>query len=232
MRWNPQLLHRFGEAGPQLLLLDLDGTLIDSVPDLTTAVDAMLTGLGRAAAGETAVSHWVGNGADMLIRRALCDGDEQVALALSKAEVQPARALFDRAYLDALHDATGVYPGVEAWLQTVALPKVLITNKPRLFTVPLIESLGWSGHFVQLLCGDDLAEKKPSPQPLLHACEVQRVAVQQTLMIGDSRNDMQAAKAAGIACAAVSYGYNHGEDIHCAEPDWVVDNLLQLLENA
>ena len=228
-RWNSDLQQYFGDEGPLLLLLDLDGTLIDSVPDLTTAVDQMLAALQRPLAGRTKVSHWIGNGADLLVRRALCDGDEQAANALTTAEVQPARALFDKAYLNALHHATGAFDGVEDWLAMVDVPKVLITNKPRLFTVPLIESLGWSGHFVQLLCGDDLAEKKPSPAPLFHACELHNVPPALTLMVGDSRNDIQAARAAGIASAAVTYGYNHGEDIQGSQPDWVISNLLQLL---
>ncbi|MCD8523677.1 MAG: phosphoglycolate phosphatase [Saccharospirillaceae bacterium] len=230
MRWNAALSAHFtATAGPQLLLLDLDGTLIDSVPDLAAAVDTMLLGLGRDAAGAERVSHWVGNGADLLIRRALCSGDEQAAVALAAEVVKPARALFDQAYLSVLHDATGAYPGVSEWLQRVTTAKVLITNKPRLFTLPLLQSLGWEEYFVQVLCGDDLAEKKPSPMPLLHACQTQNITPQQALMIGDSRNDIQAAKAAGIASVAVTYGYNHGEDIHSARPDWVVDNLLQLL---
>lgn len=228
MRWNSALCEHFGDEGPLLLLLDLDGTLIDSVPDLTSAVDAMLSGLGRAPAGRKNVSHWIGNGADMLVRRALCDGDEQAANALTAADVQPARALFDAAYLNALHHATGAFAGVEEWLAMVDVPKVLITNKPRLFTIPLLASLGWSGHFVQVLCGDDLKEKKPSAAPLFHACESQNVPPALTLMVGDSRNDIQAAKAAGIASAAVTYGYNHGEDIQRSEPDWVISNLLQL----
>ena len=232
MLWSQALQAHFGAAGPQLLLLDLDGTLIDSVPDLTTAVDAMLAGLKRPAAGADNVSHWVGNGADLLIRRALCDGDENAARALPAAAVQPARTLFDQAYLQALHQATGAYPGVGEFLQAVqqaAVPMVLITNKPRLFTLPLLESLGWLPYFALVLCADDLAEQKPSPLPLLHACEQQQVAPAQALMIGDSRNDMQAAQAAAVACAAVTYGYNHGADIAASAPDWAVDNLLQLL---
>src|SRR5690606_16341305 len=101
MLWSQTLRAHFGATGPQLVLLDLDGTLIDSVPDLTSAVDAMLAGLNRPAAGAENVSHWIGNGADRLIRRALCDGDETAAQALPAAAVQPARALFDRAYLQA-----------------------------------------------------------------------------------------------------------------------------------
>lgn len=227
--WNAELSQRFGAAGPRLLLLDLDGTLIDSVPDLAAAVDAMLIGLGRPAAGAVPVSHWIGNGADQLVRRALCEGDEEAANALPPTAVQAARALFDQAYLGALHKATGAYPGVAEWLQRVTVPKVLITNKPRVFTIPLLASLGWSPYFVQVICGDDLPSKKPSPEPLLLACRTQATAPAAALMIGDSRHDILAAQAAGIASVAVTYGYNHGEPVSQSGPDWQVSSLLELL---
>ena len=232
MPWCSSLREHFGETGPQLVLLDLDGTLIDSVPDLSTAVDTMLSGLGRPPAGVNSVSHWIGNGADRLIRRALCNGDENAAEALPAEQVVPARALFDTAYLRALHDATGAYPGAETFLQRVqraGVPMALITNKPRLFTMPLIESLGWREFFALVICADDLAEKKPSPLPLLHVCHELRVLPAQALMIGDSCNDILAAKAAGIASAGVTYGYNHGQPLAASEPDWLLDSLPALL---
>ena len=217
---------------PQLILLDLDGTLVDSVPDLAAAIDSMLVAMQRLPAGQEAVSHWVGNGADMLIRRALCLGDEAQALALSAADVVPARALFDQAYLAVLSRATGAFEGVEQFLNNTRQPKVVITNKPRLFTLPLLRSLGWESHFSKILCGDDLPQKKPAPEPLLHACEWHRTAPEHTLMIGDSRSDIAAARAAGVPCVAVTYGYNHGEDIALSEPDLMVDSLEELLTDA
>lgn len=226
--WNPELTAHFNGA-PQLALLDLDGTLLNSIPDLTSATDRMLAALDLPLAGVDKVSHWVGNGVDMLVRRALTNGNEQQALALSNAEVNTARVHFDAAYLEVLTRATGAYPGVEDWLNTVTIPKVLITNKARVFTEPIIAALGWNKHFVQVICGDDFAEKKPSPMPLLEACKAQGIAPEQAFMVGDSRNDIQAAKAAGMASVAVSYGYNHGEDIRLAGANWVVDNLLELL---
>lgn len=214
---------------PALVLLDLDGTLIDSVPDLSAAVDVMLIALGRAPAGAEQVANWIGNGADMLVRRALCDGNEAHALALSDQDLRIARTHFDQAYLAALHQATGVFTGVAEFLQNVPLPKVIITNKPRMFTEPLIASLGWTGLFSFLICGDDFSEKKPSPTPLLKACEKLAVPVNRTIMIGDSRHDIQAAKAAEIASIAVSYGYNHGDAISTSNPDLICDNLMDLL---
>ena len=214
---------------PQVVLLDLDGTLIDSVPDLASSVDHMLVALERPPVGRKRVAEWIGNGADMLVRRALCDGDETQAVALLVQDVQAARQHFDAAYLAALHQATGAFAGVGEFLQRVSIPKIVITNKPRMFTEPLIESLGWSDYFPFLICGDDYAEKKPSPMPLIKACEKLSIPLDCALMIGDSRHDIQAAKAAGIATAAVTYGYNHGEDIRTSSPDLICDNLLELL---
>ena len=219
-----------GGIDPSLVLLDLDGTLIDSVPDLAAATDEMLTALGRSVAGAERVTHWIGNGADMLIRRALADGDEAGALALAESEVAAARMHFDRAYLRVLTDATGAFPGVEGFLQRLSVPAILITNKPRLFTLPLIRSLGWGSYFVKVICGDDLKEKKPSPVPVEHACAWQRVEPDTVLMIGDSKNDILSAHAAGSRAIAVSYGYNHGENIYEAGADLVCDNLSDLLE--
>lgn len=220
--------------GPELVLFDLDGTLIDSVPDLAAAVDYMLRSLGRDEAGVTRVATWVGNGADKLVRRALAEGDEWLAQRLDAAEVTEARAYFDSAYLEHLHRATGVYDGVEPLLnylkEGLARRIALVTNKPRLFTEPLLDSLGWTQVFDCVVCGDDLDEKKPSPKPLLHICEQLGFTPGKTLMIGDSRNDVMAARMAGIPVAAVSYGYNHGEDIVHSEPDWIIHSLSELVE--
>ncbi|MEC8104092.1 MAG: phosphoglycolate phosphatase [Pseudomonadota bacterium] len=217
-----------GDNQPELLLLDLDGTLIDSVPDLAKAVDSMLGILGMSLAGPERVARWVGDGADMLVRRALADGDEDAAKTMMQAQVTNARQYFDSAYMRCLHQATGAFPGVQEFLQATG-KKVLITNKPRQFTEPLITSLGWDSHFEFLLCGDDLSERKPSPVPVLHACKELGISVENTLMVGDSRADIQAAKSAGVASVAVTYGYNHGEDIRGSAPDLVIDSLNQLL---
>ncbi|MBE0484286.1 MAG: phosphoglycolate phosphatase [Bacterioplanes sp.] len=230
MTWSTALKQALHGQSPECVLLDLDGTLIDSVPDLASAVDAMLLELGRPAAGVEHVSHWIGNGADWLIRRALSDGNEAVAATLAADRVAQARPLFDRAYLSALHHATGAYPGADEFLRACPCPMVLITNKPRLFTEPLLQSLGWSSYFALVLCADDLPEKKPSPMPLLHACAQLALKPEQAVMIGDSRNDILAAHAAGMASVAVSYGYNHGEDIALSQPTLLVSSLLELME--
>ena len=231
VRWNTAVQTVYGDSGPQLVMLDLDGTLVDSVPDLHAAVNVMLSAMGRAEASSLNVSHWVGNGLNMLLRRALAEGDETRALALDEQLLQDVHCHFDPAYEAGVHHATGVYPGVNEWLQATAgnCRHVLVTNKSRRFTEPLIASLGWQDYFELLVCGDDLAEKKPSAMPLLYVCEQLQLTAQQALMIGDSRNDIRAAQAAGIRSAAVTYGYNHGENIADSQPDWLVNNLLELL---
>lgn len=220
--------------GPELVLFDLDGTLIDSVPDLAAAVDFMLQELGREEAGVDQVARWVGNGADRLVRRALAEGDDWLAQRLDASEVAAARKHFNAAYLEHLHHATGVYDGVEALIKVLqsGLTRhiALVTNKPRLFTEPLLESLGWTDVFDCVVCGDDLDEKKPSPKPLLHICEQLGFQPAQALMIGDSRNDVMAARMAGMPVVAVSYGYNHGEDIALSEPDWIIHSMQELVE--
>ena len=117
--FNADVCTLTGDGQPQLVLLDLDGTLIDSVPDLAAATDKMLVALGRKAAGPQQVAHWVGNGADMLVRRALAEGNEDAALALDADEVAVARKHFDDAYLACLHNATGAFDGVDEFLQTI-----------------------------------------------------------------------------------------------------------------
>lgn len=226
MNWSDSV-RRFVQ--PQAVLLDLDGTLIDSVPDLAVAINCMLQTLGKPSATQQQVAHWIGNGADSLVRRALANGDESRAQNFSYEEVAAWREVFDRAYLNTLHKATGAYSGVDAWLHQVSVPKALITNKPRIFTEPLIASLGWQRHFDVVLCGDDLAEKKPSPQPLLYACETMNVDVRSCLMIGDSINDIQAASAAGAISVGVTYGYNHGQPISQCQPAILVDALSELI---
>ena len=228
MPWHKTLTAHFGETGPALFLVDLDGTLIDSIPDLASAVNALRAHLNRPVFGTEEVCHWVGNGIDMLVRRALADGNEAQALALEAAEIARAREVFDAAYLSVLTKAIGAYAGVEPWLQACTVPKVLITNKSRKFTEPLLRALGWQAHFVQVICGDDLAEKKPSAVPLLFACQQQKTAKEKALMLGDSRHDMLAAKNAGVFSVAVNYGYNHGEDIANFSPDLVVGNVMEL----
>jgi phosphoglycolate phosphatase len=219
------------------VLFDLDGTLIDSVPDLTAAIDTMLQSLGKASAGEEKVKSWVGNGASALVKRALIDADLLVGSDLLESNVySKAYPIFEFAYEQRLTQATGLYSGVEqvlAQLQSHGIKLGLITNKPRRFTLPLIRALNIQHYFQDVLCGDDLAFKKPHPLPVTTALENLAVSAQQTVLVGDSISDVKSARAAGVKSVAVTYGYNHGLAITDSRnevlADCFIDQMQQLL---
>lgn len=214
---------------PRLVMFDLDGTLIDSVPDLAAAVDRMLVELGRPPAGLEKVRDWVGNGARVLVRRALAGGLDHAAVG--EAETEEALARFLDIYADC-HHLTALYPGVHELLEalsTAAVELAVVTNKPERFVAPLLEQVGLGGYFRWIIGGDTLPQQKPDPAALLQVMRLAGVEAAQSLFIGDSRNDVLAARAAGVPCIAVSYGYNHGRPIAEEKPNLVVDNLAELL---
>ena len=214
---------------PRLVMFDLDGTLIDSVPDLVEAVDRMLVELGRAPAGVEKVRDWVGNGARVLVRRALAGGLEHAAVG--EAETEEALARFLDIYADC-HNLTELYPGVHELLEalsTAAVELAVVTNKPERFVAPLLEQVGLGGYFRWIIGGDTLPQQKPDPAALLQVMHLAGVEAAQALFVGDSRNDVLAARAAAVPCVAVSYGYNHGRPIAEEQPSLVVDSLVELL---
>ena len=213
---------------PQLVMFDLDGTLIDAVPDLAAAVDQMLAQWGRPAAGVAQVRDWVGNGSPILVRRALAGSIDHAAVDDNEAE----QALQDflQAYAGS-HSATAVYPGVNdllQWLRRQDVALAIVTNKPERFVAPLLEEKGL-GEFDWVIGGDTLPVKKPDPAGLLHVMDAAGVSPGQSLFIGDSRSDILAARAAGVKVVAVSYGYNHGRPIAEERPDLLVDSLDALI---
>ncbi len=213
---------------PKMILLDLDGTLVDSVPDLTFCVDAMMAQLGRAPRGEAAVRNWVGNGIERLVRRALIgalDGEPD------EAEYQRAYPRFLALYAEHTFERSVLYPGVREgidFMRSAGYPLGCVTNKAAQFTEPLLRHLGLRDDFGIVISGDTLARRKPDPLPLLHAAAHFGVDPSESLMIGDSVSDVRAARAAGFGIICTSYGYNHGQDIRTAEPDAVVDSLDEL----
>jgi phosphoglycolate phosphatase len=214
---------------PAMILIDVDGTLVDSVPDLAFCVDAMMEQLGRPSCGEAQVRNWVGNGVERLVRRALS----------GTLDGEPPEADFARAYplfLDLYSRNTSkrscLYPGVREgldMLKAAGYPLGCVTNKAAQFTEPLLRDLGVHDDFAIVISGDTLPRKKPDPEPLLHAAGFFGVAPQSSLMIGDSISDVRAARAAGFKIVCVSYGYNHGVDIRDARPDAVVDSLSDVM---
>lgn len=215
-------------AQPRLVMIDLDGTLVDSVPDLAFCVDRMMDRLDLPRRGEARVRQWVGNGVERLVRRALIDD----------LEGEPEESLFERAYpmfleLYAQHtsERSRLYAGVSEgldFLKGSGIKIGCVTNKAARFTEPLLQSLGIYDRFELVVSGDSLPKKKPDPLPLLYAASQLDVAPRQALLVGDSVSDVKAARAAGFAIICVSYGYNHGLDIRTARPDAVIDSLAEL----
>lgn len=215
---------------PAMILIDLDGTLIDSVPDLAFCVDAMMTELGLPVRGEAAVRNWVGNGVERLVQRALCnDLDGQP----DAAQFERALPVFMRLYQENTSQRSCLYPGVREGLdrlQAQAYRLGCVTNKAERFTLPLLRDKGILDCFELVVSGDTLEKKKPDPMPLLYAAERFGVAPADSLMVGDSRSDVKAARAAGFRIVCMTYGYNHGADIREEHPDVVLDRLDQLPE--
>ncbi|NHN37030.1 phosphoglycolate phosphatase [Pseudomaricurvus alcaniphilus] len=218
----------FPRRKPELVMFDLDGTLADSVPDLSAAVDEVLLDLGYPAAGEYKARLWVGNGAAALVLRALADAlrvpEEQVSPQLHQSCLEN----FFRRYQHYNGRYTALYPGVMQALQALRAAGVamaVVTNKPGQFVPQLLQQLGIDEYFRLWLGGDSLAVKKPDPGPLNHILERLGVSPQRALMVGDSVNDIAAARAAGVASVAVAYGYNRGLPVAQDNPDWLTDNL-------
>ncbi|KPK37823.1 MAG: phosphoglycolate phosphatase [Gammaproteobacteria bacterium SG8_47] len=213
---------------PDMILVDVDGTMVDSVPDLAFCVDEMMKNLGSAPWGEAKVRTWVGNGVERLVKRSLTND----------MEAEPDGALYERAlpiftalYAENTSKRSRLYPGVSEALDYLAgagYKLGCVTNKAAQFTIPLLKDLGVYERFAIVVSGDTLAQQKPDPAPLLHAAQFFGVGAEQSLMVGDSVSDVKAARAAGFQIVCMSYGYNHGLDIRDAKPDAVMDNMTEL----
>jgi phosphoglycolate phosphatase len=213
---------------PELILIDLDGTLVDSVPDLAFCVDAMMERLGRPTHGEAKVRDWVGNGVERLTRRALIG---QLNGEPSDEDFEQAYPIFLELYDRHNGEQSGLYPGVREgldYLKTTGIRLGCVTNKAEQFTVPLLKALGVYDDFEIVISGDTLPKKKPDPMPLLHAATHFGIDPANALMLGDSVSDVKAARAAGFQIVCMSYGYNHGNDIREANPDAVIDSFVEM----
>ena len=215
---------------PEMVLLDLDGTLVDTVPDLTYCLNTMLRKLSMPEAGEARVREWVGNGIERLVKRGLTNNlDKEPEPSL----FEEALALFIDNYKQNTCNHSQLYEGVREGLDHLTNNNYklgCVTNKLRQFTDIILETLGLQNKFGIVISGDTLAKNKPDPLPLLHAAEYFDVSPTRSLMVGDSMNDVTAGRAAGFQVLCVSYGYNLGQDIRLAKPDHIVDSLADLVD--
>lgn len=209
------------------VVIDLDGTLLHTAPDLAEAANRMLVEMGRAPVPVDVVMTYIGNGVDRLIKRVLTGELYAEPDAALFAQVKP---IYEKHYDAVVSLYSRPFPGVVEGLQAMqqaGLRLACITNKAARFTIPLLKDTGLHDFFELILSGDSLPKTKPDPLPLLHACQVFGIKPEQLLLIGDSMNDAQAARAAGCPVFCVPYGYNHGEPVESLDVDRVVGSLLE-----
>ncbi len=210
------------------IVADLDGTLLDSAPQLAEAANRMLREIGYAPVPQEVLASYIGNGIGWLVKRALTG---EMHATPDAALFNHAMPIFEKHYADLLLGSKpydGVIEGLEA-MRAAGFPLACITNKAARFTGPLLEGSGLARYFDIVVSGDTLPEKKPHPLPLLHVAEFFGVPVERLLMIGDSLNDTLAARAAGCPVFCVPYGYNHGEPAETLDTDAVIPNLSAAL---
>ncbi|MBT9595419.1 MAG: phosphoglycolate phosphatase [Vitreoscilla sp.] len=206
-------------------LVDLDGTLVDTIGDFEVALARTLADLGLAPVGRAFIERTVGQGSEHLIRSTLAEAGG------TPTQYDAAWAHYQQHYRAINGQASVVYPGVAEGLNHLrarGLKLACLTNKPRAFAIELLAAKGLAGFFAHCFGGDSFERKKPDPLPLRRACEALGSTPARTLMVGDSRNDVQAARAAGCPVVLVSYGYNHGEPAASAGADRVIDRLDEL----
>ena len=222
----------------QAVMIDLDGTLVDTIGDFEVALNRALADLQVPTANRALIERSIGKGSEHLIRTVLKHQLALPGVAGNAREVEqlftPVWERYEHHYLSINGEFSNVFPGVIEGLeqiQTLGLPMACLTNKPISFTLPLIKDKGLAPYFSKVFGGDSFERKKPDPLPLLKTCEALQTLPARTLMIGDSSNDAQAADAAGCPVVLMTYGYNHGEPIQNTPALAWLDSLVQLQLN-
>lgn len=209
----------------EAVLFDLDGTLVDSLPDIALAANLMLAELGRPQRDTDEIRRFVGKGIPNLVTRCMTDGAQA-----SDAEIAAAIVVFRRHYAVVNGEQAVVYPTVVDTLvgmRALGLRLACVTNKAEAFTLPLLDRLGLSRYFDAVVSGDTLSVKKPDPAVLKHACEL--LKARHALMVGDSANDALAARAAGLPVLLVNYGYSEGVPVDTIECDGLLSTAAEAL---
>lgn len=211
------------------MLIDLDGTLMDTAPEIARAANSMLATMHLPTLTTVQITSYIGDGATTLIKRCLTgrlDGEPEPPL-LATAQV-----LFFEHYAQIVTESQ-LYPNVVADLHAIkntGLRMACVTNKPNCFTLPLLAKHGLLPFFQLVVSGDTLQKKKPEPDQILYVCEQFGVSPQQVALIGDSKTDISAARSAGCKMFAVPYGYNQGQRIDETEVNALIDNIGDILD--
>ena len=219
----------------QAVMIDLDGTMVDTIGDFEVALNRALADLQVPTANRLLIERSIGKGSEHLIRTVLKHQFALPEMAGNAREVEqlftPVWERYEQHYLSINGEFSNVFPGVMEGLEQIkalGLPIACLTNKPVSFTLPLIQDKGLAPYFSKVFGGDSFERKKPDPLPLLKTCEALQSLPAQTLMVGDSSNDAQAADAAGCPVVLMTYGYNHGEPIQNTPALAWLDSLVQL----
>lgn len=215
-------------AQREVLLFDLDGTLVDSATDLHRAMNMSLNALQLPTVTEAQVRVWVGKGTALFCQSTL----QHLTGRVDPAQRQQLLETFLKIYNADPCVETQPFDGILEFLEWGLVQKktmICVTNKPEAPARAIVDQLGMTHYFADVIGGDRFEERKPHPRQLLHCVEQYAQSKDQVLMIGDSSNDVEAARRAGIDCVVVSYGYNHGENILDCQPQQVVDNLCELI---
>ena len=218
---------RPGHGVIRAVIIDLDGTMLDTVPDFHVAINRMRAELDLRPIAAQQVENLVGKGSENLIRGVLAIDFDAAGV---DQRFEQAMAAYQRHYLTINGDHAALYDGVLeglAAMQAMDLRMACVTNKPIAFARPLLEKKGLAGFFEIVYGGECLPRKKPDPMPMLQVCADFDLAPADVVAIGDSSNDAEAARAAGCWALAVPYGYNHGRSIHEADSDGIVESLLE-----
>ncbi|MBG6223166.1 phosphoglycolate phosphatase [Janthinobacterium sp. CAN_S1] len=214
-------------AGVRAAIIDLDGTMLDTVPDFHVAINGMRTEFDLPSISAEAIKLMVGKGSENLIRSVLALDFDAVGV---EQRFDTAMEAYQRHYLAINGQFSTLYPDVEAGLaamKAAGLRLACVTNKPIAFALPLLQQKNLRTYFEIVYGGDSLPQKKPHPMPLLQACAHFDLAPAKVVAIGDSSNDVQAARAAACPVLTVPYGYNHGHSIHDTDSDGIVNTLLE-----
>ncbi len=217
----------------KLIIFDLDGTLIDSVPDIARAVNEMMKELERPVYSIETIRGWVGNGGQVLVKRALMGRSNVDNHEIDTNDFQVAFNLFLEKYGEQTCEKTVFYPNVQTTLETLSkkgYQMAVVTNKPEQFVAPILNQLKIHQYFEMYIGGNTLPQKKPNAMPLLHVCEKLNIKPIDTVMVGDSKNDILAARNAGMESIGLTYGYNYGESIDIYQPSVVISDFGDILK--